>query len=276
MKLPIFQVDAFSDQLLRGNPAAICPLTEMLPEQLMLSIARENNLSETAFLVGNDGEYRIRWFTPAFEVPLCGHATLASAVVIREFLEPGRDRVSFESASGTLGVTYEQGWYELDFPADPAVEVNAMPALTRSLGCEPVEIRQSDYYFAVFESEQQVRDLKPDFASMMELDKFGVIVTAPGSDVDFVSRFFAPQAGINEDPVTGSAHCTLTPYWSDRLGKDRLEARQISARGGSLRCTMRGDRVGIAGQAAVYMQGEIRVPDIETGLIRDQVVATGV
>ena len=274
MKLPIFQVDAFTDQVLRGNPAAVCPLTKMLPDQLMLSIARENNLSETAFLTGSNGTYRIRWFTPAYEVPLCGHATLASAVVIREFLEPGRDRISFESASGVLGVTYEQGWYELDFPADPGIEVSATPELIKSLGCEPKETRRSSYYFAVFESEQQISDLKPDFASMTELDRIGVIVTAPGSDIDFVSRFFAPQAGINEDPVTGSAHCTLTPYWSARLGKNHLEARQISARGGYLKCTMNGDRVGIAGQAAIYMQGEIRVPDIEPGSVCDQVVTT--
>jgi len=260
MKLPIYQVDAFSDQLLRGNPAAVCPLAEWLPDQLMLDIARENNLSETAFFTGGDGEYQIRWFTPAYEVPLCGHATLASAVVIREFLELGRDQISFESASGPLGVSHEQGWYELDFPADPGEEVAATPELIKSLGCEPREVRNANYYFAVFESEQEIRDLEPDFASMALLDKIGVIVTAPGSDVDFVSRFFAPQAGINEDPVTGSAHCTLTPYWSARLGKDKLEARQISEREGYLRCTMRGDRVGIAGQGVVYLQGEIHLP----------------
>lgn len=276
MKLPIYQVDAFSDQVLRGNPAAVCPLQEWLPEALMLSIARENNLSETAFLVGGEGEYEIRWFTPACEVPLCGHATLASAMVIREFLEPGRDRVRFQSASGPLGVSHEGGWYELDFPADPGVEIAATPELVKSLGCEPIEARLANYYFAVFESAQQLLDLQPDFACMARLDRTGVIVTAPGDDIDFVSRFFAPQAGIDEDPVTGSAHCTLTPYWSARLGKNRLEARQISARGGFLKCTMRGDRVGIAGQAAVYMQGEIRVPDSEAGSVSDQVVAAGV
>ncbi len=276
MKLPIYQVDAFTDQVLKGNPAAVCPLQEWLPDALMLSIARENNLSETAFLVGGDGDYEIRWFTPAYEVPLCGHATLASALVIREFLEPGCERVSFQSASGPLGVSHERGWYELDFPSDPGVAIAASPELVQSLGCEPMEARLASYYFAVFESAQQLLELQPDFACMAGLDRIGVIVTAPGDDVDFVSRFFAPQAGINEDPVTGSAHCMLTPYWSARLGKNRLEARQISARGGYLKCTMRGDRVGIAGQAAVYMQGEIHVPDSEAESVCDQVVTAGV
>ncbi len=260
MTIPIYQVDAFTNELLTGNQAAVCPLEEWLPDDVMLALARENNLSETAFLVGGDGEYQIRWFTPAYEVPLCGHATVASAVVIREFLEPGRNQINFDSASGPLGVSYDDGWYELDFPADPGEAIDATPALIKSLGCEPLEWRVGSYYFAVLETAQQVLELEPDFVTIAALDRIGVIATAPGVDVDFVSRFFAPQAGINEDPVTGSAHCMLTPYWAERLNKTQMTARQISARGGYLLCKMRGDRVGVAGQAVVYLQGQIALP----------------
>lgn len=259
MKIPIYQVDAFTATTFGGNPAAVCPLPEWIDEKLMQSIAAENNLAETAFFVPKNGGYEIRWFTPSTEVDLCGHATLASAFVIFEKVKPGLDRVDFASKSGPLHVSRRDGRIALDFPARPAKPCDAPNGLVRALGAMPAELLLAQSYLAVFPSEKDVRNLSPDFAGIAALDAFGVIVTAPGSDVDFVSRFFAPKQGIPEDPVTGGAHCTLVPYWSERLGKTKLRARQVSKRVGELWLEHAGDRVLIAGDAAPYLEGTIVV-----------------
>lgn len=259
MELTLYQVDAFTREVFAGNPAAVCPLSEWLPDQLMQAIALENNLSETAFFVPEGDGYRIRWFTPEVEVDLCGHATLASAYVVFQFVQPGSTFVRFESRSGPLGVEQnEERELVLDFPADPPAPVkdDAPPELARGLGRRPDETRRSrSYWLALFPSEASVRSLQPDMGTLSGLDP--VIASAPGDAVDFVSRMFAPSKGVPEDPVTGSAHCVLTPYWSERLGKTRLAARQVSRRGGDLGCELRGDRVRIAGRAALYMKATI-------------------
>jgi len=259
MQLPIYQVDAFASAVFKGNPAAVCPLDAWLPDATMQAIAAENNLAETAFFVPEGEDYGLRWFTPAIEVDLCGHATLASAHVIFDRLKPGRDVVSFSTRSGVLTVTRAGDRLALDFPAQPPAPCTPPDDLGAALGGAPLEILGSVDYMAVFGSAAEVRALAPDFRRLARLDRRGVIATAPGSDCDFVSRFFAPRAGIDEDPVTGSAHCALIPYWARRLGKDRLFARQISARGGELDCALRGDRVTIAGRAVLYLEGTIRV-----------------
>ncbi|MCW8845598.1 MAG: PhzF family phenazine biosynthesis protein [Gammaproteobacteria bacterium] len=257
MKLPVYIVNAFSSEPFRGNPAAVCPLPEWLDESTMQSIASQHNLSETAFIVADGKDYQIRWFTPAEEVPLCGHATLAAAEVIRRFLEPDCQGVGFLSMSGRLDVHFEQDRVCLNFPAMPA-EVAISPGnLGKGLGLEPREVLVAEYYLAVLDSEAQVRALRPDMALLASLDRKAVIVTAPGDEVDFVSRFFAPRLAVDEDPVTGSAHCTLVPYWASRLGKTSLRARQLSHRGGELFCQQIGDRVQIGGYARLYLQGEI-------------------
>jgi PhzF family phenazine biosynthesis protein len=260
VRIPIYQVDAFSSRVFAGNPAAVCPLPAW-PEQdaLLQSIAAENNLSETAFLVGREGRYRIRWFTPAAEVDLCGHATLASAWVVFQRLEPGKRFVTFDSKSGPLAVDRDGELLALDFPARPPEECAAPAELVRGLGLAPRSVLASRDYLAVYPSEQDVRSLEPDMDKLAKLDRLGVIVTAPGEKADFVSRFFAPKVGVPEDPVTGSAHCTLVPYWARRTGKTRLEALQVSRRGGELRCEARGERVTIAGAAALYLEGTIEV-----------------
>jgi PhzF family phenazine biosynthesis protein len=259
MRLPIYQVDAFTDRLFGGNPAAICPLEHWLPDATMQGIAAENNLSETAFFVREGNEYAVRWFTPAVEVDLCGHATLASAYVIFHLLEPGRERVAFRTMkAGKLAVTRQGDELALDFPAWPPQPVEAPPALAAALGKAPSVVLAARDYLVVYERAEDVATLAPDLAAVAALDRFAVIVTAPGEgDVDFVSRFFAPARGVPEDPVTGSAHCTLTPYWAARLGKSRLSARQLSHRGGRLTCTLAGDRVSIAGRAVLYLEGTI-------------------
>jgi len=260
MQIPIYQVDAFASAVFAGNPAAVCPLDAWLADDVMQAIAAENNLSETAFIVKRGTDFDLRWFTPALEVELCGHATLGSAYVIATYLEPGRDEVVFHSPSGPLTVTRNGAWYTLDFPAVPAEAVVAnTQAVAAALGAAPAEVRRAGKLMAVFASESQVHDLKPDMAQVLALDGDGVIATGPGAACDFVSRYFAPHAGIPEDPVTGSAHCVLTPYWARRLGKARMTARQISRRGGDLVVEDRGDRVGISGQVAPYMEGHIRV-----------------
>ena len=259
MKLPLYIVNAFSREPFRGNPAAVCPLNEWLDDATMQRIAFQNNLSETAFILPADNGYQIRWFTPAAEVPLCGHATLASAAVVRRFLQPDCMRVDFQSMSGRLGVEFDQDKILLDFPVIPA-EVVAPPGnLIRGLGVQPAEVLVAEYYMAVLDSEEQVRDLGVNLGDFATLDRKGVIVTAPGDEVDFVSRFFAPLLSVDEDPVTGSAHCTLVPYWAQRLGKTRLRARQLSRRGGDLYCELRGDRVQLGGYANFYLQGEIEI-----------------
>ena len=263
MELPLYKLDAFTDRVFAGNPAAVCPLEAWLPEAVMQAIAAENNLSETAFLVPNGKGYAIRWFTPVCEADLCGHATLASAHVICTRLRPELDEIAFESASGPLRVMRQGEAYTLDFPAQPGRRLgdrDALTAVAAALGREPSEVWRASKSMAVLASEAAVAAVAPDMAKVAVLPSDGLIVTAPGSAVDFVSRYFAPAAGIPEDPVTGSAHCTLTPYWAARLGKPRLSARQISARGGALTVELKGERVLITGRVTPYLEGRIHVP----------------
>lgn len=259
MRLNLYQVDAFTSRVFGGNPAAVVPLDAWLPDATLQAIALENNLSETAFFVKEGEGYRLRWFTPAQEVDLCGHATLASAYVLFHHLARGLQRVEFASRSGPLKVAREGDWLVMDFPSRPPRAFTPPLELAQALGARPSEVLVSRDWVAVFDSEAQVRELKPDLTRLAQLDTFAVTVTAPGTEVDFVSRFFAPRAGVPEDPVTGSAHCSLVPYWAKRLGKTRLTARQVSARGGELRCEEREDRVHIAGQAVLYLEGLITV-----------------
>lgn len=261
-ELTIYQIDAFAQSVFEGNPAAVVPLDEWLPDALMQAIAMENNLAETAFFVREGNAYRLRWFTPAAEVDLCGHATLASAWVIFEYFEPAAARVEFETRSGPLSVGREDALLSMDFPARPPERVEPCAALLEALGGTPREVWAARDYMIVYGSESEVRALRPDMLRLAATDRFAVIATAPAEaeGVDFVSRFFAPRQGVPEDPVTGSAHCTLIPYWAQRLGKHQLRARQVSARGGDLQCEWRGARVGIAGRAAFYMRGLIQVP----------------
>ncbi len=259
MILPIYQVDAFAEKTFQGNPAAVCPLESWLPDSLMQQIAVENNLSETAFYVPDESGFHLRWFTPASEVELCGHATLATAYVLFELLEHGPDEIVFSSLSGKLKVVREGELLTLDFPSQSGEAVAVTDAVATALGRRPIELYHGADYMAIFEDEIAIRDLKPDMRLLSELDLRGVIATGPGNEVDFVSRFFAPKFGIDEDPVTGSAHCILTPYWAQRLSKPTLTARQISARGGSLLCRLEGNRVLISGRACLYMRGEITI-----------------
>jgi PhzF family phenazine biosynthesis protein len=259
MHLPLYQIDAFSANAFGGNPAAVCPLPSWIDDALMQSIAAENNLAETAFFAPTSAGYDIRWFTPTDEVDLCGHATLASAHVVFEHLARGSQSVTFGSKSGPLRVDRQAGLLVLDFPALVPGPRAPMPELAAALGVTPVETLEAKSLLAVFATEHDVLALKPDFEAMRRLDTFGVIVTAPGEKVDFVSRFFAPRVGVPEDPATGSAHCTLTPYWAARLGKTALHARQVSARGGELWCELDGDRVKIGGHVAPYFAGSIDV-----------------
>jgi PhzF family phenazine biosynthesis protein len=260
LRIPLYQIDAFTSAVFRGNPAAVCPLERWLPDVTLQAIAAENNLSETAFVLREGDGYAIRWFTPTFEIDLCGHATLASAYVVFAFLEPGRDAVTFTSASGPLSVTRADEILTMDFPARPPKPRAPLAGLAAALGHAPAGLLEARDVLAVFESEQEVSSLAPDFRQLKALGRM-VIATAPGRDVDFVSRFFAPAHGIDEDPVTGSAHCTLIPYWAERLGKTQLRARQVSARGGELSCEHLGDRVRIGGQAVSYLTGTVVLPD---------------
>ena len=260
MKLPIWIVDAFCTRdPFSGNPAAVCPLERWLPDATLQGIAAQNNLSETAFLVSEREGYAIRWFTPTIEVPLCGHATLASAHVVREFLRPGIGEVRFLSASGALGVLVDGERLVLDFPADRPEPAEAPAGLAEALGIEPVEVLEGGLArVAILRSEEQVRQARPDMARLAALAP-RLSITARGESADFVSRFFAPGAGIAEDPATGAAHTLLAPLWSERLGKRHLRARQLSARGAELWCEDRGDRVRIGGIARLYLRGEIEV-----------------
>jgi PhzF family phenazine biosynthesis protein len=250
-----FVVHSFTDTVFRGNPAGVCPLEEWLDDSLMQRIAAENQLSETAFFVQKEDHFELRWFTPTTEVDLCGHATLASAHVIFDHLGHEEDVVTFHTQSGELTAWKDGNYLVMDFPSRPGEPIEAPDALIKGLGREPAEVYQARDYLAIFETEQEVRDLEPDFAALESLDCTGIIASAPGSEADFVSRFFAPLAGIPEDPVTGSAHSTLTPFWASRLDKNRLVAHQVSDRGGVLKCTLRDDRVLIAGQAVLYVKG---------------------
>jgi PhzF family phenazine biosynthesis protein len=258
MELPIYQVDAFTDRLFAGNPAAVCPLDAWLPDAAMQDIAAENNVSETAFFVPRGEDYDLRWFTPTVETDLCGHATQASGFIVMNRLAPQRSSVRFHTRSGPLTVTRQDDMFAIDLPAQPPEPCTMAPRFIAALGRKPAQILGAVKYLAIYDSAAEVAALMPDTAAMMDIDRDGVIVSAPGSDCDFVSRYFAPHAGIPEDPVTGSAHCALVPYWARRLGKTALHARQISRRGGELFCELKGDRVVIAGHAALYLEGRIR------------------
>lgn len=260
MKLTIYQVDAFASEVFRGNPAAVCPLDEWIDAELMQKIAFENNLSETAFFAKKDGVYEIRWFTPTFEIDLCGHATLASAFVIFEILRLENERVKFYSReSGELFVERKNDIFVLDFPSRPVSECETPNGLIEAIGKVPKGIFKARDYFLVYENEREIAEIKPDFNALLKIDAHGFIVTAKGEDCDFVSRFFAPEVGVFEDPVTGSAHCNLIPFWAERLGKTEMFAKQISNRGGELFCELEGDRVKIGGSAILYLKGEIYV-----------------
>lgn len=257
MKLQQFQVDAFAERAFEGNPAAVCPLGGWLEDRTMQAIAEENNLSETAFFVPSGDSFDLRWFTPVSEVDLCGHATLAAAHVLFEILGYSRQAITFATRSGDLFVERQGRLLAMDFPAIRA-QACAMPeGLLAGLGCQPVEVLAGSDYLAVFDSEAVVRAIKPNHSWLSQLDLRGVIVTAAGADVDFVSRFFAPKYGVPEDPVTGSAHCALAPYWADKLGKGTLTARQVSKRGGRLGCAIKGGRVILSGSAVTVMATEI-------------------
>ena len=258
MKIPFYQLDAFASRPFAGNPAAVCPLEDWLDDGTLQAIATENNLSETAFFVAEEEEFHLRWFTPAMEVDLCGHATLATAWVVFNRFDWQLDSIDFRTRSGVLTVTREGDRLAMDFPARPPAPVGGIEAVAEALGARPQELRAARDALAVFATAQEVRLLTPDFAKIAALDHFAVIATAPGGDgTDFVSRFFAPKAGIDEDPVTGSAHCTLVPYWAARLDKAKLFARQVSARGGELWCENRGPRVTIAGHCVPVIEGTI-------------------
>ena len=262
MRTPYFHVDAFTSLVFGGNPAGVCPLEHWLPESVIQKIAAENNLSETAFCVRAGNTFELRWFTPTTEVDLCGHATLATAFVLFNVLsEPGKT-ITFKTQSGMLSAGRRQDLIELDFPSRPPVPTATSEDLVRGLGRQPSVVFKSRDYLAVYETEAEVAELQPDFARLATLDSLGIIATAPGKEVDFVSRFFAPAAGIPEDPVTGSSHCTLIPFWAERLGKQEMFARQISRRGGELHCRLLGERVGIAGQAVIYARGELELPEV--------------
>ena len=260
MRIPLHHIDAFTSRLFAGNPAAVCPLEDWPEDRLLQAIAAENNLSETAFFVRHGERYHLRWFTPTMEVDLCGHATLASAFVILNNLEPSKEAVAFDTASGELVVRRDGNLLSMDFPARPPVPCEMPAGLAEALGRRPAELLKSRDLMAVFDSELEVRSLRPNMDLLAQIDAFAVIVTAPAKEVDFVSRFFAPRGGIPEDPVTGSAHCTLVPYWSKRLNKPLLHAWQVSARGGELWCQDRGDRVTITGSAVSFMEGVIQLP----------------
>jgi PhzF family phenazine biosynthesis protein len=261
MRVPIFQIDAFTTCRFAGNPAAVMLMDSFLADTALQAIAAENNLAETAFLVPDGSEYRLRWFTPTTEVPLCGHATLASAAVVMERLEPGRSRVVFHSASGPLTVNRVDTKYVMDFPVRRSEPVSTPPGLADALGVTPIEVCANGFnYMALLESAQIVRALAPDIAALARLDRDGIIVTAPGDGAyDFVSRYFAPAKGIPEDPVTGGAHCMLAPYWAKRLGKTTFRAYQASLRGGEIICRLAGERVELEGSCVFYLEGQVDI-----------------
>lgn len=259
MKIPIYQIDAFAEKPFEGNPAAVCPLTEWLPDPILQSIASENNLSETAFFIPRDGYYDLRWFTPVSEVDLCGHATLAAAHTVFSQLDPKVSKIVFQSRSGPLPVSRVEERLTLDFPNQPGTKCPNPEFLEKALGVTPIECYQATDLMAVFDNQAQIEEMEPDFRLLKQIEFRGIIVTAPGKDTDFVSRFFAPRHNIDEDPVTGSAHCTLAPYWSQKLGSLSLSAKQLSKRTGTLHCEVTADRVLISGKTLLYLKGEIFV-----------------
>lgn len=261
MKLTIYQVDAFTDCVFKGNPAAVCPLKEWLPDDLLLKIALENNLSETAFYVSKENKYEIRWFTPTVEVDLCGHATLATAFVL--FTQEGFNKnvIEFYSPrSGNLSVAVEESNFVLDFPVDIPQEVILSDEFKSLTDKTPITVYKGRTdYMLLFEKQEDIQKLKPNLPLIKKIEARGIIVTAPGLEHDFVSRFFAPAVGVNEDPVCGSAHTTLTPFWAEKLNKKQLSAFQLSERTGSIKCTLLNERVKLSGQAVLYLKGEIYV-----------------
>jgi PhzF family phenazine biosynthesis protein len=261
MKLTVYQVDAFAENVFEGNPAAVVPLEDWIEEGLMQKIAMENNLSETAFFVKTDTGYHIRWFTPEYEIDLCGHATLASAYIIKNFVEPHLAEVNFTTQkAGTLKAMSKDGIYTLDFPSRMPQPCTVPDQLLKSLNITTaVEVLKSRDYFVVLPNEEAVKNTDPDFTLMKELDSIGIIVTAKGQSADVVSRCFYPGLGIQEDPVTGSAHCNIVPYWSDKLGKTKLFCKQLSLRGGDLHCELEGDRVLMSGNCVLFLEGEINL-----------------
>lgn len=260
MKLPLFQIDAFTNHLFGGNPAAVVVLESWPPDRVLAAIAAENNLAETAFVILKPDAIALRWFTPTVEVDLCGHATLAAAHVLFRHFTPAANRLTFSTRSGDLVVTRDAARLTMDFPARPGAPVEVTDALASALGIRPRAAFLARDLLAILDRESEVQNLQPDIPRVAAIDALGVIVSAPGESVDFVSRFFAPRAGIPEDPVTGSAHCTLVPYWAARLGKAALTAKQLSARGGELDCRLAGERVFISGGAVEYLRGEIDIP----------------
>ena len=260
MKLPIYQVDAFASAVFGGNPAAIVPLESWIGDRAMQSIAEENNLAETAFFVAEGDDFRLRWFTPVCEVDLCGHATLATGWLLLNRLQPWRDKVTFHTLSGPLTVAREGDLLAMDLPARPAAPAVAPSELIAAMGAKPREVLKARDFLLVYERAEDVRRLKPDMSALAKVDTFAVCATALGDGGhDFISRFFAPRQGITEDPVTGSAHCTLVPYWAARLGKKRLNAFQASARGGELVCVLDGERIRLIGSCAMYLEGTIHL-----------------
>ncbi len=261
MKLQLFQVDAFTDQVFKGNPACVVPLKEWLADDVLLKIAQENAVAETAFFIDKGDHFYLRWFTPEIEMDLCGHATLATAHVIKAELNYKEEVVRFHSQSGELAVQETNGLYTLDFPSRPPEPAELPKNIKQSLSIQPQAVFKARDYVLLYESEQEILDLMIDrvLFDPINLDPGGVIVTARGNEVDFVSRFFTPQASILEDPVTGSAHCSLIPFWAKRLKKTEMEAQQLSSRGGSLHSQLNGDRVLISGQAKTYLRGWINV-----------------
>ncbi len=261
MKLNIYQVDAFTKRAFEGNPAAICPLEEWIDDDILQKIAEENNLSETAFFAPDDNGFKLRWFTPVEEVDLCGHATLAAAHVLYKHLGYSQSEILFYTRSGNLVVKKTADGYSMDFPASTLQVIQAPDNLIAGLGLspgqEPKEVLAAFDFVVVLDNEDAVKNLNPDFSKWLDLDFRGVVVTAPGKDVDFVSRCFFPMLGVNEDPVTGSAHCELAPYWGARFGLDSLSAKQLSKRSGMVECRLVGNRVLLFGHAADYMQGQI-------------------
>ncbi len=257
MKIPMYQVDAFTEEIFRGNPAAICILNEWLDEKLMQNIAMENNLSETAFCIVKEDLCELRWFTPEEEIDLCGHATLATAYVIFEILNYPGSTVKFTTKSGILTVEKQGDIMTMEFPSREGTKVEITDQLIKGLGKEPKEAYESRDLMVVYENEQEIRELNPNMEELKLVDAFGIIVTAKGESSDFVSRYFAPSCGVPEDPVTGSAHCTLIPYWSKILGKNKMIAHQLSKRGGVLQCEHVGDKVKISGKAKLFFKGEI-------------------
>jgi PhzF family phenazine biosynthesis protein len=258
MEISLYQIDAFTSELFKGNPAAVCPLDEWLPDEIMQSIAAENNLSETAFFVPKAGGFHIRWFTPVSEVDLCGHATLATAYVLFHILGCQKNKIEFDSKSGILAVTKDNGWLIMDFPAQPPVPCDIPEEIVKAFAATPLECLKSEDLIVVFEHESDIESANPDFELLKKLDLRGVAITARSTRYDFVARFFAPKYGIPEDPVTGSAYTQLVPYWASKIGSNKFSIKQMSSRGGELRCEIAGDRVYISGKAVKFMEGKIK------------------